>query len=103
MQSCTLLPPPPGKLTPELPPLPTVVDKGTGNDSGATPPTRGAGAPITDAEGDARAGGGVGTVLRALRLEAGMLPLDVAWPLWASAALGMSTRASSVTIESRFA
>jgi hypothetical protein len=35
MQSCKLLPPPPGKLTPELPPLPTVVDKGTGNERGA--------------------------------------------------------------------
>src|SRR5436190_5637580 len=49
-QSCKLPPPPPGKLTPELPPLPKVVDKGMGSDDdGAMTSNIGAGVPITDA------------------------------------------------------
>src|SRR5436190_9461197 len=81
-QSCKLPPPPPGKLTPELPPLPTFVDKGSGGmgsgDGGAMTPNSGTGAPIADAGFGTGAIGGVGRVVPVSRLEAGIVrPLVV--------------------------
>jgi hypothetical protein len=63
--------PPPGKGTPELPPLPWVVELGMGNESAATGAAGIAGAAITLEGVGAGGADGLGSAIAALRLEVG--------------------------------